>query len=186
MRTTRRMAAMLLLGAIALVGATTWLGAAESALPGPGAGAGVKVLRVGTYDSRVIAMVYARSPQFAGAKLIAEAKAAKAAGDQAKFARLDQQLKELQLRLHDQVFGDSPADNVLAVVKDKLPGVAEAARVDVIASGELYPAPGVQIEAKDVTDELVRLFVPQPDEKTLKAIAEMRQHPHEWRAVRDD
>jgi hypothetical protein len=74
----------------------------------------------------------------------------------------------MQMRLHDQVFGDSPVDNVLAGVKDKLPAVAEAARVDVIASGELYPAPGVQIVTKDVTDELVRVLVPQPDEKLLK------------------
>jgi hypothetical protein len=129
------------------------------------------VLRVGTFDSRAIAVAYAHSKYNTQvAKLMEESKKAKAANDTKKIAELNTKGKKLQDKFHLQGFGKVPVDDLLACVKDRLPAVAKEAGVDVIADDMSWAADGV---AKvDVTDRLVKLY--EPNEQTLKMVAEMK------------
>ncbi len=130
--------------------------------------------RVGVYDSRAVALAYGRSPMFQAKanKLYADAKQAKAAGDKERLAQLEKEGPALQDRMHRQVFGDAPIDDVLESIKDALPEIQKKANVQKLAPKA--PAdPGVEVV--DVTPLLVEQF--HPTEKTLKMIEEMKKHP---------
>lgn len=111
---------------------------------------------------------------------MAEMKKAKATGNQKKIAELKKQGKARQNRLHRQGFGREPVDDLLVHIKDRLPEVARAARVDVIVAGVNWPGP--EVETVDVTSLLVKEFNPSP--KTLKTIEELLKHPpHDMDAI---
>ncbi len=128
---------------------------------------------VGTFDSRAVAMAWARGGTFEK-KIIAmkaERDAAKAKGDDKRVAELEKEGPALQERLHRQVFSNEPIDAVLKVIEKDLQGIAEAAGVDVLVSKWeiVYRAPDVK--TVDVTWELANLF--KPDEETKKLINEL-------------
>jgi hypothetical protein len=129
-------------------------------------------VRIGVYDPRAVAIVYANSAPFKQ-KLRAkhqELDAAKAANDQAKIKELEAWGADQQVRLHLQGFAAAPVDDLMADVKGQLPDVAAAADVQSIGLRPDFVAPGVEIV--DVTDELVKLW--SPDAKTLKIIAQLK------------
>ncbi len=158
------------------------------------AGRIVKPLRVGTFDSRAIALAYyrkhLRSPEFVASmkKLKEEHDQAKAAGDHEKAKTLEAEGRAGQEKVHTQVFGSAPVDEIVAKIKDQLPEIAKRAEVDLILSKWTitYRSPGA--EFIDVTDPMARLF--QPDEATWKIIREslkrepvsaeeLRKHEHD-------
>jgi hypothetical protein len=124
---------------------------------------------VGTFDSRGVVMAYVSSNAFK--EYLAAQKAditkaierARAAGDLALVRELDALGPAMQERTHRQGFGTAPIDDIMARIADKLPGVAEKARVDVIVSKWAlgYHKPGAKFV--DVTDQLVALFEPSAD-----------------------
>ena len=147
-----------------LAGATAWAQPKE------------KALRVGVYDSRAVAVAYHNSTEFRKSLdgITADYKKAKAAKDDKRVKEIDAQMKARQRRAHEQGFSTGSVANVMAKVKDSLPGVAKKAGVDVIASKwELnYQAPGIKVV--DVTDDLVALF--QVSEKGLKWVKDIKNH----------
>ncbi len=140
-----------------------------------------KPVRVGTFDSRAVALAYYRkvyqSPEFTARlkKLKEEHAQAKAAGDEEKAKRLESEGRGEQARSHSQVFGSASIDEIMAKIKDQLPAVAKQAGVDLIVSkwNVAYRSPDAQFV--DVTESLAKLF--QPDENTLKMIRELPKHP---------
>ena len=121
-----------------------------------------KRLRIGTFDSRTIAIGFFNSG--AGQKMMAEVKADY---DKAKDAKDDKRMKEIgakmqtkQRRLHEQAFSTGSVINLLQSVKAELPGVAKAAGVDLIVSKweVMFQSPGV--ETVDVTKQMAKLFNP--------------------------
>jgi hypothetical protein len=148
---------------------------------GDAAGQAAKPVRVGTFDSRAVALAYYRkfyqSPEFTARlkKLKEEHAQAKAAGDEEKAKRLESEGRGEQARSHSQVFSSAPIDEIMAKIKDQLPAVAKQAGVDVIVSkwSLAYRSPDAQFV--DVTEPLAKLF--QPDENTLKMIRELPKHP---------
>jgi hypothetical protein len=139
-----------------------------------------KPVRVGTFDSRAVALAYYRkfykSPEFTARmkKLRADHDQAKAAGDEEKAKRLEAEGRGEQARSHSQVFGSAPIDDIVAKIKDRLPEIAKQAKVDVIVSkwSLTYHSPDAQFV--DVTEPMVKLF--QPDESTLKILREIPKH----------
>lgn len=133
---------------------------------------GAKV-RVGTFDSRAVAIAYVRSEAFDRhlKGLRAEYEKAKAAGDEKRVKELEAEGPAGQELVHKQGFGTWPVDNILAKIKGKIPKIAKQADVDVIVSkwNVVYQRPGV--EFVDVTDLMVQPF--DPDESTLQAIKEL-------------
>ena len=160
---------------VALVGSLATDGVALA--DGPAREAEKAKLRVGTFDSRAVAMAFIRSGMFEQElqQRMEEHKKAKAAGDDQKVKKLEAQGKAGQERVHRQGFGTAPVDNILQRIKDKLPGIAKKASVDVIVSkwAVTYSTPGARFV--DVTDLIVEPF--GPDEKTKRAIRELCGKP---------
>ncbi len=132
-------------------------------------------IRVGTYDSRAVAIAYAHSEfNEVGAK-IAELEKAKAAGDTGKIAELEAWGPAQQAKLHRQGFGTAPVDDILEHIKDNLPQIAKDANVIALVSKwdkktlKRYKS----AELIDVTDLIVAPF--NPKEKQLKAIEQIKK-----------
>ena len=148
------------LSALLAVGACAALGGGRA---GEGA-ANDKKVRIGTYDSRAIAIAYAHSRFNPVKEKWAAYEKAKAAGDRDKIKELEAWGQEHQRQLHFQGFSRVPVDDLLAPVKD---GVAKLARERNLAAITMScDFTGAQVELVDVTDDLVKLY--DPSEKTLK------------------
>jgi hypothetical protein len=140
-----------------------------------------KPLRVGTFDSRAVALAFYRkfyrSPEFVAhmKKLKEEHDKAKAAGDQKGAKRLEAEGRGEQEQSHSQVFGSAPVDEIVAKIKDRLPEIAKQAGVDLVVSKWSITYRSSGAELVDVTEAMAKLF--QPDEQTLKLIRELPKHP---------
>jgi hypothetical protein len=128
-------------------------------------------VRVGTYDSRAIALAYAPSKYNPVGEKMKEHAAAKAAGNTKRVKELEAWGEKHQRALHRQGFGRVPVDDLLAAVKQHLPEVAAKAGVDAIAMSCDYQ--GANVELVDVTNELVALF--EPSERTLGFVRDLKQ-----------
>lgn len=125
-----------------------------------------KKIRVGVYDNRAIALAYFGSEHNEFLKKRAEYNEAQASGDSALIKELDNWMPRFQRQMHFQGFCRAPVDDLLLLVKDKMPGVAKSAGVDLIG---WYPDfIGAEVETVDITNELVALF--NTSEKKLKEI----------------
>lgn len=122
--------------------------------------------RIGTYDSRAIAIAYAPSKYNPVAEKMKEHAAAKAKGDTELVKELEAWGAAHQRQLHRQGFSRVPVDDLLAHVADRLPEVAKAAGVDAIVFGcNQHTA---EVELIDVTLAIVALY--EPSEKTLEYV----------------
>jgi hypothetical protein len=133
-------------------------------------------MRIGIYDTRSIAVAYARSSLMADRlkQMKQDRDAAKAAGDEKKVKEIEARGAALQRQLHRQGFSNMPVDDLMSSVKDVLPQVAKDANVSAIAPRVNFSDDG-SVEVVDVTDKLVAVF--KPDEKTTQIIAELKNHP---------
>lgn len=133
-------------------------------------------VRVGTFDSRAVAMAYFATEAFKRqlSGLHAEHEKAKAAGDEKRVKELEAEGPALQELMHKQGFSTWPVDNILETIKEKIPAIAKQGNVDVIICkwDMVYQRPG--IELVDITDLMVQPF--NPDEDTLKTIKDVQKH----------
>ncbi|MCK5113392.1 MAG: hypothetical protein KAR11_01365 [Phycisphaerae bacterium] len=135
---------------------------------------------VGTYDSRVVAYAYwwddGRLNRYTDS-LAENIKKANAAGDDKHAKELEAELWAFRKRLHRQVFGAAPIDDVLEGMKGKLPEIMERADVTALVSKwdkkvlKYYKS----AEMVDVTDIFVKQF--KLDDKRLKTIKELKTKP---------
>jgi hypothetical protein len=122
--------------------------------------------RIGTYDSRAIAIAYAPSKHNPVTEKMKEHEAAKAKGDTQRVKELEAWGTLHQRQLHRQGFARVPVDDLLAPVADRLPEVAQAAGVDAIVFGcNQHTA---DVELVDVTLAIVALY--EPSEQTLEYV----------------
>lgn len=133
-------------------------------------------VRVGTFDSRAVAIAYARSEDFGRhiKELKAEREEAKAAGDEKRVEELEAEGQALQELLHKQGFGTWPVDNILERIKGEIPEIAKKAGVDVIVSRWNVVYQGSGIEFTDITNLMVNPF--DPDAETLAVLEELKKH----------
>lgn len=136
-------------------------------------------MRVGTYDSRAIAVAFVGSEAFSKwmANLKTESNKAKAEGNQKRIADLEAQAAEQQKLLHKQAFSTVPVGNILEHIKDKMPEIAKAAGVGPIVSkwdkDILTKYEGAKLV--DVTMALVNAL--HPNERQLKTAKEIQNIP---------
>jgi hypothetical protein len=150
------------------------LGLAAVAADAPQAGPA----RIGVYDSRAIAIAWAGSPSFTAwmGALRADHAKAKAAGDAKRVKQLEAEGAARQQRLHLQGFSTAPVDEILAHIKDALPGIQQQAGVSALVSkwdkeGQAkYPA----AEQHDVT--LALLDALHPSDRQRQAAIEAQKH----------
>lgn len=160
---------------VLMLGFASIFGTNRSAVALPGSSPTVNAaaeVRVGTYDSRAVAVAYIRSDAFAAhmQDLMKQRSEAEEQGDTKRVDELNALGESMQIRIHLQGFSTAPVDDILETVHDKLEGVATKSNVSLIAREVNYNAPGVEVV--DVTDELVALF--SPDKQTLKMIKDLR------------
>ena len=132
-------------------------------------------VRVGTFDSRALAMAYYRSDAFKDhmKEMHARHEKAKTAGDEQLAKELAAEGPALQELIHKQGFGTWQVDNLLEKIKAKIPEIAAQANVDVIVSkwNIVYRQPAFRFI--DVTDLMVKPF--DPDQATLTIIKEIQK-----------
>lgn len=139
-------------------------------------------LRIGVYDSRVIAVAYGNSPEFQETlkPIMAEYQKAKEAKDEKRMKEIDAKMKLKQRRLHEQGFSTGSVIGIMATVKDSLPAVARDAGVDVIVSKWEVNYQSPNVELVDVTDKVAALFhTSERGKKWLKQIPEKAPLPME-------
>ncbi|MBN2024905.1 MAG: hypothetical protein JW809_19160 [Pirellulales bacterium] len=142
-----------------------------------GCGSAAAPLRVGTYDSRAVAVAFAASATFNQElrQWKEERDKAEAAGDDKTLKQLEAKAVARQKQAHHQGFGAAPVDDIIEHIKDKLPAIAQQADVDVIVSkwAVAYCADGAKFV--DVTDLMVEPFA--PNERTQRIIRDLRDRP---------
>jgi len=148
---------------IGLVGASVACGA-EGDAPGK--------LRVGVYDSRAVALAYGRSGEFEAriSTLKADRAAAGAAGDSVRVKELGAEGSWLQERMHMQVFGNLPVDDILEGRGELIAEVARSTGVEVIVPSVAWS--GEAVEIVDVTEGFAKQF--GADEQTLEMVRQMK------------
>lgn len=102
--------------------------------------------------------------------------AAKAAGDTGAKARLEEQAKAQQTRLHQQAFGTADVADILEHLGDAMPGIEKEAGVTIFVSkwnaAELQNHEGG--ERVDVTMPLVDAL--KPTERQRRSAIEIQKH----------
>lgn len=158
-----------------LVGAA--LVAAEPAL-GQSSGDQTGQVRIGTYDSRAVALAYGRSEFFSLPydQWKRQIEMAKREGDKAKIEEAENIPKRRQNLAHMQVFGNAPIHNLL-----KEPPLAKAIeqqateqRLDLVVRDIDIAHCGPSVELIDITDALVESC--QPTQNTRTMIEQMSRH----------
>jgi hypothetical protein len=132
-------------------------------------------VRVGTFDSRLVATAYVRSESFQRrlARMHADLKDAKASGDEKRVKQLEAEGPALQDLIHKQGFSTWPVHDILQTIKEQMPGIAEQARVDMLVSKWDVVFQRKDVEMIDVTDLMVEPF--SPTEETRKVLASLRK-----------
>lgn len=141
---------MLVFGALAL---------AASGVTSLAQAAGPK-LRVGVYDSRVVAVAWANSTEFQEAlkAIQADHKKARDAKNEKRVKEIEAQMQLRQRRAHEQGFSTGSVIPIMARVKDHLPEIARQAGVQIIVSKWELNYQATDVEIVDVTDKLVANF----------------------------
>ncbi len=149
---------------------------------GEGENATTPVTRIGTYDSRAIAVAFVGSEVYkvtAGKKLadmMAEYKKAKAAGDKKRVEELKALAEAQQALLHKQGFSTAPVDDILDHINNQLPAIKKQANVGLLVSkwDKRTLAKHMSAERVDVTMNLVEAF--KPNDKQRKSAIEIQKH----------
>ena len=132
---------------------------------------------IGTFDSRAIAVAYYRSAEFMetidGWK--DQLEVALAAGDSTLADSLEELGEAQQELMHSQVFSTRDIEEILWLIYNDFPVVAEEAGVHLIVNiwDVVYCAEGM--EFVNITDMLVAYF--DPDEETLEIINAIKGVP---------
>ena len=128
---------------------------------------------VGVFDSRAVAVAFVRSELFDSRlkELRQRLALAKTTRDQATIKRLKEMVPTIQELAQKQAFAAEPVDNIIDLIRDKLPMVAEKAGVDVIVSKWVVAYYAKDAKFVDVTQQMTDVFV--PDAETKKIIAEL-------------
>ncbi len=136
--------------------------------------ANAQTLRIGTFDSRAVALAWYNSDD--GRKeigaLFAELRSAKERNDRARIGELEALGPAQQQLMHQQVFSNGSILNLTAALSDRLAAVAKDAGVSLIVSKWEIAWHDPSVEYVDVTDALVDLM--KPDAKARGWIAEMK------------
>lgn len=132
-------------------------------------------LRVGTFESRAIALAFWRSEE--GMKQIngirEKYEKAKAAKDEKRMKQLEIEGPGLQVRMHQQVFSTGSVTDIIEKMKTALPPIAKEAGVSLIVSKWQIAYKDPSVEYVDVTPQLAKLF--NPSDEVMKMIEDLRK-----------
>ena len=120
-------------------------------------------IRIGTYDSRIVTFAWSRSDYFKQRliKINQQSDSAMKAHDTARIKELSVEAMSYQHLLHLMIFSNGSIGFVMAIVKDKLPGLAKTAGVSVILSKWELNFSDPSIEIVDLTSQVAQIFQPK-------------------------
>ncbi len=120
-------------------------------------------IKIGTYDSRIVTFAWSRSDYFKQRliKINQQSDSATKAHDTARVKELSVEAMSYQHLLHLMVFSNGSIGFIMAIVKDKLPGLAKTAGVSVILSKWELNFSDPSIEIVDLTSQVAQLFHPK-------------------------
>jgi hypothetical protein len=121
------------------------------------------VVRIGTYDSRIVTFAWSRSDYFKQhmLKFNRQTDSAEKAHDTARVKELTVGIISYQHLLHQMVFSNGSIGTVMAFIKDKLPRLAETAGVSIILSKWELNFSDPSVEIVDLTSQVAQLFEPK-------------------------
>ncbi|MBL9207463.1 MAG: hypothetical protein JNN01_20445 [Opitutaceae bacterium] len=158
--------------AVSLV--VAWLTPLQAAEP---ASAAPVVERIGVYDSRAVAYAHfwSADEQRRRDTVIAEGRAAKAAGKDAIFEEKSRLMSDYQKRMHEEVFSDAPAAEAMAALAGRMPALlGEWGVARLVSQWDTKSLQTVPASSRvDVTEKLIRVFI-TPDEKQRKVLDSMK------------
>ena len=132
------------------------------------------ILRIGTFDSRCIAIAYGRSAEFMKEmdSIRSELAKAKEEGNNELIEKIEQLGPTRQVLMHQQGFSNGSIINILAKLKKKFPTIADDNDVQMIMSKWEIMFADESIELVDITDQLVDYF--NPNEETRKILEQVK------------
>lgn len=135
------------------------------------------VMKIGTYDSRVVTFAWSRSDYFKEhlAWISRQTDSAQKAGDTARLKEVSADAISYQHLLHQMVFSKGSAGWIMELVKDKLPALAEKSGVIMIVSQWELPYHQPGIETVDLTALVAQLF--NPKENIEKMSGDISKQP---------
>ena len=133
------------------------------------------VIKIGTYDSRIVTFAWSRSDYFKQhlIKFNQQNDSADKAHDTARIKELTVGIMSYQHLLHQMVFSNGSIGIVMAIIKDKLPELAKTAGVNIIISKWELNFSDPSIEIVDLTSQVAQLF--QPKENIDKMSGDISQ-----------
>jgi hypothetical protein len=142
----------------------------------------IKKFRIGTFDSRCVAIAYAKSDFLKNkdSDLRKEQAKAKAEGNETRVNELDKIGQHLQFILEQQVFSTGSVNNIIEKIKDKIPAIAEKNNVKLILSKWELFYHDESLEIVDITDQIVNLFnLDEQSRNSVEGIKKMEPIPME-------
>jgi Skp family chaperone for outer membrane proteins len=132
--------------------------------------------RIGIFDSRSVAIVYANSKFFKSPypEIKKRMEAAKEKNDTKEIAKIEYEAKLHQAILHDQGFGKGSVNTITDLYKDKIAAIAKAENLSAVVSKWEVVYSNPDIELIDITDKIAAFF--EPSDKMKETIKEVPQH----------
>jgi tetratricopeptide (TPR) repeat protein len=134
-------------------------------------------IRVGTFDSRAVAIVYYQSEgqrQYRRG-LRERYEAAEEAGDEWRIMQMDALFPALQHRMHQQGFSTGSIREIMETISGSLAEVARDAEVSAIVSKWEIPFASEAVELVDLTPQIVALI--DPGERALGVVEDLEANP---------
>lgn len=118
--------------------------------------------RIGTFDSRAVAIVYYNSKYFKSPmeSLMSEMKTAQEKGDKQAIAKIEREGSLRQVMMHEQGFGKGSVNNFIDIVKAKMDTLAKKENLTAIVSRWELVYSGMDVELVDITEKIVEFFEP--------------------------
>ena len=161
------------ISAVGIAVTTTLVLAAISSEPEPAPEPDPRV-RIGVYDSRAIAIAWARTEHNPVGEKMAEHREAEAAGDEDRVADLEAWGEMHQRKLHFQGFGRYPVDEYLKPIEDEMAKLMEEKDLDAIVW--MCHARGEHVETVDITLDLVDLYEFRGRDRVVAWIEQLQEH----------
>ena len=124
-------------------------------------------IRIGTYDSRIIAVAYYNSKHFAGFPEQSEKMKIAKKNDTTEMANINKELGLRQRMMHEQGFGKGTVCYFMDEIKDKLSEFAKNEKLNFIVSKWELNYYSTDAEIVDVTEKVANLFEPKKSMKEM-------------------
>lgn len=126
-------------------------------------------LKIGTFDSRAVAIAYYNSKDFKHTieSSMSDMKAAEENGDKKAIAKIKRGRSLQQAIKHEQGFGKGSINDIIEKIKDKIAALGKKENLTAIISKWEVVYNSAEVELVDITERVVDLFEPNERMKEM-------------------